>query len=784
MSSVPFPTTILGYPRIGPNREIKRALEPFWSGGPVSELQDVISAHRISTAQHLRDLGLSGSSAVPQDGAVIDHVLDLSALMGIVPIRFRDAGHSPAPVDSAEGLSLITALSRGTDAVEPLELTKWFDTNYHYYVPELEEAQSFSPDVETAVGRFTTLREATGITARPALVGPVTFLLLSKSVSEKTPQSSRLQFLNELVRAYSRIITALGEAGAQWIQLEEPALASDSWDIGRHEVIEAVEWAYGTLAQAEKRPEIFVPVGYGHAGSDALQALGSSGVEAIGIDLERGALPESEDFAPLAGRTVVAGVVGGLNIWRTDLEHTATILKELSQRHRGAVALGTSTSLIHVPHDASRETPPTGSPEDREVVAWLAFADQKIDEVQTLATFLREGRGLVADQFAEDAALRSRRREHPLVTVDAIRERLRTVRPEDRRRDPADLRRAVQEAELSLPELPTTTIGSFPQTSEIRRTRAAFRAGRITETDYVQATRNQIADCIRRQENLDLDVLVHGEAERNDMVQYFAENLEGFITTAHGWVQSYGSRCLRPPVLFGDVHRPEPITVDWINYAGSLTQKQVKGMLTGPVTILAWSFVRDDQPLSLTADQIALALREEVADLQRSGVQIIQVDEPALRELLPLRIAEQQTYLEWSVGAFRLATAGADTATQLHTHLCYSEFETVIDAIDALDADVTTVEASRSGFDVVSALEEHGYSRGIGPGIWDIHSPRVPSTEELAERLAHAARTLDPGRVWSNPDCGLKTRGWEETEASLRHLVAATQQVRTQLASR
>ncbi|GAB3186865.1 5-methyltetrahydropteroyltriglutamate--homocysteine S-methyltransferase [Nesterenkonia suensis] len=787
-----LPATVLGYPRIGPNREIKKALEAHWRGGDVAALREAVRAHRTRTLGHLAGLGLEADSAIPADGAVIDQVLDASVLLGLVPRRFREAGFSAASPDSGEGLALVSALARGTSTVEPLELTKWFDTNYHYYVPEIEPDVAFSPQPDAVAERFRTFRDLAAETAgaalpRPTLLGPVSFLLLAKAVSSaESPadgtdgslaQESRFDRLDELVTAYSTLLGALQDAGAAWVQLEEPALASDGWDLPREQIVTGLRTAYTAFAGLTERPALFVPVSYGTAGDDALAVLGAAGVEAVGLDLERGVLPPEQALEPLTGRTVAAGVVGGLNVWRTGVARAAGLLDQLRERHEGPLTVSSSTSLLHVPHDAARETQL-----DPQVAGWLAFADQKVGEVLALAGHLSEVPDALEGLRADDASRRRLREQHPQVRVEAVRRRLDEVLPQDRRRADAEHRRAAQEAALDLPPLPTTTIGSFPQTPEIRRVRAAHRRGALHQQGYEQAIRGQIADCIRRQEDLGLDVLVHGEAERNDMVQYFAENLEGFITTAHGWVQSYGSRCLRPPILFGDVHRPDPITVEWTRYAASLTRRPVKGMLTGPVTILAWSFVRDDQPLAATADQIALALRDEVEDLQAAGTRIIQVDEPALRELLPLQVAQRPEYLRWSVESFRLATSAAKPDTQLHTHLCYSEFETVIDAIDALDADVTTLEASRSGFEVVTALAEHGFSRGIGPGVWDIHSPRVPGVDELIERLRLAAEVLDPQIVWSNPDCGLKTRGWEETEASLRHLVNATAVVRAELA--
>ncbi|RLZ02501.1 5-methyltetrahydropteroyltriglutamate--homocysteine S-methyltransferase, partial [Kocuria tytonicola] len=493
--------------------------------------------------------------------------------------------------------------------------------------------------------------------------------------------------------------------------------------------------------------------------------------------LDRGDVPSAAALEAWGGRAVVGGVVGGRTVWRTDLARAVDTLDRLRAAAHGPVAVGTATPLLHVPHDAARET---GL--DPEVRRWVAFADQKVTEVADLARGVAHGWDAIAEPLAEDAEIRAARAAHPATHRAEVRERTAAVRPEDRVRAASEERRAAQHARLDLPPLPTTTIGSFPQTAEIRATRAAHRAGRLDEGAYTEAIREEIARTVRAQEELGLDVLVHGEPERNDMVQYFAEALDGFATTQHGWVQSYGSRCTRPSILFGDVSRPAPITVDWTRYAASLTERPVKGMLTGPVTILAWSFVRDDVPAAEVADQVALALRDEIADLEAAGTAVIQVDEPALRELLPLREADRPAYLDWSVGSFRLATGAAGTATQVHTHLCYSEFETVLDAIEGLDADVTTLEASRSGSGIVAGLAAAGFPRDVGPGVWDIHSPRVPTFEEVAQRVRHAAHAIGAERVWVNPDCGLKTRAWPETEAALDRLVAAAVTVRAELA--
>jgi 5-methyltetrahydropteroyltriglutamate--homocysteine methyltransferase len=781
--------TILGYPRIGRRRELKRAVESFWAGRTTAdELEATARDLRLATARHLADLGLdAGTAAVPGSFSFYDQVLDTVALLGAVPDRFRDL--APAGALSLEDYF---TLARGEGDKPPLEMTKWFDTNYHYLVPEIGPETPIGFVDDRAVRQFTELaRPADGgkpVVTRPALVGPVTFLLLSKAADAAPDGFRPLDRLDDVVAAYADLLRALAAAGAPWVQLDEPALVTDLLDVPFDDVADAVRRSYARLAtdlspapradSPAQRPAILVTAPYGDLrgeAGDGLALLAGTDVEAIAVDLVRGAVP-SGPVAGLETKTLVAGVIDGHNIWRADLDARLATLEGLSALGAGAVAVGTSTSLLHVPHDVADE--PRLDPDLR---SWLAFADQKVAEVVTLATGLAEGRTAVAGALAESAAAVRSRAQAPGVVVPEVRDRKAALTTADVERAPYAERAAAQQARLDLPPLPTTTIGSFPQTAEIRRTRAAWVRGELSDADYTAAMRAEIASTVALQEELGLDVLVHGEPERNDMVQYFAEQLDGFATTVHGWVQSYGSRCVRPPILWGDVSRPAPLTVDWTAYAASLTDRPVKGMLTGPVTILAWSFVRDDLPLGDTADQVALALRDEVTDLEGAGIGVVQVDEPALRELLPLRRSAHADYLDWSVRSFRLSTAGADIATQVHTHLCYSEFGQVIGAIDGLDADVTSVEAARSRMEIVPELADAGYARGIGPGVYDIHSPRVPSVEEVTELVSLAAKSIDPRLVWVNPDCGLKTRAYAETKESLRNLVTATRSVRATL---
>ncbi|KQQ04158.1 MULTISPECIES: 5-methyltetrahydropteroyltriglutamate--homocysteine S-methyltransferase [unclassified Rathayibacter] len=762
-----FPTgTVLGYPRIGRRRELKKAIESFWAGSiGVAALEESAAGLRAATRERLLALGLGrDDSSIPEAHSFYDQVLDTTVAVGAIPERFADL-----VVAGSLDLAGYFTLARGDGDRAPLEMTKWFDSNYHYLVPEIGPETVFSLADTRRVREVEEARE-TGFTTRPVLVGPVTYLLLAKP-SESAPAGFEpLSRLADLLPVYVELLARLREAGAEWVQLDEPALVSESIEVGRARVLGATAEAYRELGTAEDRPALFVAAPYGDLG-DALPVLGASPVEAIGVDLVKGSAPT----LALEGTVLVAGVVDGHNVWRGDLAgalEAAEALRPFAAR----VAVSTSTSLFHVPHDVTDE------PDlDARLASWLAFADQKVAQVAVLARGLAEGRDAIAPELADAAAALEDRREAPGVRDGAVRARAAALRPEDYSRASYDERFAAQEEALGLPPLPTTTIGSFPQTREIRTARAAVGRGDLTEVQYVERMRAEIERVVRLQEEIGLDVLVHGEPERNDMVQYFAENLDGFAVTRNGWVQSYGSRCTRPSLLWGDVSRPAPVTVDWSSFTQSLTDRPVKGMLTGPVTILAWSFVRDDQPLKETAEQVALSLRDEIADLERAGIRIVQVDEPALRELLPLEKANQPAYLDWSVGSFRLATAGAATGTQIHTHLCYSEFGVVIDAIDQLDADVTSIEAARSRMEVVTDIERSGFARGIGPGVYDIHSPRVPSEAELTDLVGTALGSIPARQLWINPDCGLKTRGYEETVASLRAMVSAAAGARAAL---
>jgi 5-methyltetrahydropteroyltriglutamate--homocysteine methyltransferase len=738
-------STVLGYPRIGPNRELKKATEAYWAGRETAAgLKQTAAGLRRQSWETLRDAGLPD---IPSNTfSLYDHVLDTAVMVNAIPKRFA----------TLKGLDAYFAMARGADGITALELTKWFDTNYHYLVPELEQATELRLADDKPVREYREARQL-GIETRPVLIGPVSFLLLSKAVE---PGFAPLDLLDPLLVAYEQLLGQLHAAGARWVQLDEPALAADRTPAE----LEALTRAYQRLGTLTNRPKLLVSTYFGEIG-DALGALRDSPVEAIGLDFVAGP-GNREALASIGGigdKTLVAGVVDGRNVWRADMPAVLSLCASLLGL-AGQLTVSTSCSLLHVPLDLDAET--SLAPE---VAGRLAFARQKVDEVVMLGRWLHGDRVILNPAPKAQAAANAE-----------VRTRLEALSDGSHERTPYAVRRNAQA--YGLPPLPTTTIGSFPQTAEIRAARAGLRSGNITAADYEAAMRAEIDRVIALQEDIGLDVLVHGEPERNDMVQYFAEQLDGYAATDHGWVQSYGTRYVRPPILHGDVSRPRPMTVSWAGYAQSRTDRPVKGMLTGPVTMLSWSFVRDDQPLGETARQVALAVRDEIADLETAGIRIIQVDEPALRELMPLRRADRDAYQAWAVGAFRLATSGAADGTQIHTHMCYSEFGDIIDAIAGLDADVTTVEAARSRMEFIADLTAAGYARGIGPGVWDIHSPRVPDVAEMAEALALAVGVIGPTRLWANPDCGLKTRGYAETEAALRNLVAAARQVRAGIA--
>ncbi|OMC47894.1 5-methyltetrahydropteroyltriglutamate--homocysteine S-methyltransferase [Mycolicibacterium fortuitum] len=752
----PFTATILGSPRIGPNRELKRAVEKYWSGRiGRDELEAVAARLRRDTWSSLVAAGLD---SVPVNTfSYYDQVLDTAVLVGALPNRVQGIG---------DELDRYFTAARGNDDVAPLEMTKWFDTNYHYLVPELSGEISFSLNPTKVLAELEEAR-AQGIPARPVVVGPITFLALSKVVQQGVVVDGPLSRLDELVEVYAELLEVLADEGVEWVQLDEPVLVTDI----AADAAELAERTYSRLGALAKRPAIFVATYFGEL-TDALPALARTPVEAVGIDLVAGSAAHLRIVPELKDKLLVAGVVDGRNVWRTDLEAAVGALASLRES-AAAVAVSTSCSTLHVPYTLEAE-----QQIDAALRNWLAFGSEKVAEVVVLARGLYDGLESISEEIAASTAAIASRTSDARLNNGQVRERISAILASGAERGPADQRRAAQRDRLKLPTLPTTTIGSYPQTSAIRVARAEARSGKIDTAEYQRRMKAEIADVVRLQEQLGLDVLVHGEPERNDMVQYFAEQLDGFFATQNGWVQSYGSRCVRPPILYGDVARPQPMTVEWITYAQSLTDKPVKGMLTGPVTILAWSFVRDDQPLADTAFQVALAIRDETVDLQSAGIAIIQVDEPALRELLPLRSEEKDAYLRWAVDAFRLSTSGVADSTQIHTHLCYSEFGEVIGAIADLDADVTSIEAARSHMEILDDLNAAGFSNSVGPGVYDIHSPRVPGVAEIVRSLRKALKAVPAERLWVNPDCGLKTRTTDEVAESLKHLVEAAAEVR------
>ncbi|MFC5201709.1 5-methyltetrahydropteroyltriglutamate--homocysteine S-methyltransferase [Streptomyces kaempferi] len=757
--------TVYGYPRQGPDRELKKAIEGYWKGRTTADaLRETAAGLRRSNWRHLAE---SGIHEVPTgDFSYYDHVLDTSVMVGAVPERHRKAVE-------ADPLDGYFAMARGTQDVAPLEMTKWFDTNYHYLVPELGPDTVFRTDSAHQVGQ---LREAIalGHVARPVLVGPVTYLLLAKPAPGVAADFEPLTLLDRLLPVYAEVLADLRAAGADWVQLDEPALVQDRTPAE----LNAAARAYRGLGALTDRPKLLLASYFDRLG-DALPVLAKAPVDGLALDFTGAAAANLDALAAvggLPGKRLVAGVVDGRNIWVNNLERslgTLGTLLGLADR----VDVSASCSLLHVPLDASAERDI-----DPQILRWLAFARQKTTEIATLAEGLARGTDTIAAELAANRADLTSRAASAITHDPAVRGRTAAVTDTDARRSqPYAERATAQRAHLGLPLLPTTTIGSFPQTAELRTARADLRAGRIDVAGYEERIRAEIGEVISFQEKAGIDVLVHGEAERNDMVQYFAEQLTGYLATQHGWVQSYGTRYVRPPILAGDISRPEPMTVRWTTYAQSLTTKPVKGMLTGPVTMLAWSFVRDDQALGDTARQVALALRDEVDDLESAGTSVIQVDEPALRETLPLRAADRPAYLEWATEAFRLSTSGVRPDTQIHTHMCYAEFGDIVQAIDDLDADVISLEAARSHMQVARELAAHGYPREAGPGVYDIHSPRVPSAHEAAELLREGLEAIPAERLWVNPDCGLKTRGWPEVRSALKNLVTAAREVRSGL---
>jgi 5-methyltetrahydropteroyltriglutamate--homocysteine methyltransferase len=758
-------THTLGFPRIGARRELKTALESFWRGD--SDAAALEATARELRARHWQQQADAGLDFVTVgDFALYDQVADHIALFGCEPARFGFDG-------SESALERYFAMARGDRAhdaaccggghsAHALDMTKWFDTNYHYLVPEFSHGTSFTLAAERLLAEVAEAR-ALGHAVKVALIGPLTFLWLGKA---KEAGLARLALLEQLLPVYGALLSQLKQAGAAWVQVDEPILGLDLPPAWRN----AFEPCYWQLSQAGAQLMLATYFSPLEENLSLACRLPVAGLHVDGVRA-RQELVSVCDWLPVP-KVLSVGIVDGRNIWRTDLDLALSVVQPLLDRRGGQLWLAPSCSLLHVPFSLAGETAL-----DPELRSWMAFAAEKLDELATLKAQLA-GDDAGAAMAAARAAIASRGRS-TRVHNDAVAGAVSALAPDaDRRRSPFAQRQPIQRARLQLPEFPTTTIGSFPQTAAIRAARAGFRSGAVSAADYQQAMRAEISHAIGRQEALGLDVLVHGEAERNDMVEYFGEQLDGFAFTRSGWVQSYGSRCVKPPVIFGDVARPQAMTVAWTVHAQSVSRKPVKGMLTGPVTILQWSFVRDDQPRSVTALQIALAMRAEVADLEQAGIGIIQIDEPALREGLPLRRAHWDGYLAWATRAFRVTAGVAQDATQIHTHMCYAEFNDILPQIAALDADVITIETSRSDMALLDGFGKFSYPNEIGPGVYDIHSPRVPGVDDMERLLRKAALVIPKQQLWVNPDCGLKTRGWAETEAALANMVAAARRLR------
>ena len=750
---------LAGYPRVGAKRELKFAVEAFWKGNKSeSELRQVAAdirqqnwATQISAGADLLPVG---------DFSFYDHVLDTVCALGAIPARF---GFDPADLS----LNQYFELARGNENQVAMEMTKWFDTNYHYIVPEWHRDTQFKAHAANLIAQINEAK-ATGHDIKPTLLGPISLLWLGK---EKDAGHNRLELLPRLLPEYQKLLRELANAGVDWIQIDEPILAVDI----DQEWVDAFAPTYQELAITGTR--IIIGTYFASVAEylDLLKALPVNGVH---IDCVR-APEQLAEFANVwpQNKVLSVGVIDGRNVWRANLREIIELLAPVATQLGNNLWIAPSCSLLHSPQDLDIE-----EKLNPEIKNWLAFAAQKLQELGIIKQALAHGKDTVEKALAaSDIAAAGRRTSH-LIHNEKVATRIEQLRAHaDQRHSPFAQRIEKQQAWMKLPLLPTTTIGSFPQTQEIRQARAAFKKGELSAADYEAAMKKNIAYCVAQQEQLDIDVLVHGEAERNDMVEYFGEQLNGYCFTQYGWVQSYGSRCVKPPIIYGDVSRPQAMTVAWSAYAQSLTKRPMKGMLTGPVTMMKWSFVRNDVPLSLVCKQIALALNDEVLDLEKAGIRVIQIDEPAIREALPLKRAQWDEYLAWACESFRLTSTDADDSTQIHTHMCYSEFNDILPAIASMDADVITIETSRSDMELLDAFVKFKYPNDIGPGVYDIHSPRVPTEAEVEHLLRKALNVINQRRLWVNPDCGLKTRGWAETHAALEVMVKVTKKLRAEL---
>jgi 5-methyltetrahydropteroyltriglutamate--homocysteine methyltransferase len=759
-------TNVPGYPRIGSNRELKKANEAYWAGKiSLEKLQMTARQLRRQNWETLRDAGID---LIPSnDFSFYDQLLDMCLMTGTIPARFKALQESQVTPASPE---LYFGMARGYQKngfdLTAMEMTKWFDTNYHYLVPEFDSTQTYQLQYNKCLEEFEEAK-ALGIHTKPVIIGPVSFLLLGK-IKDDSLQLPDL--LDKLLPVYTSLLQSLEKAGATWIQIDEPTLVLDLTPASQA----LFQYAYNKIAAVLSSAKLLLTTYFGSLQDNTALALNLP-VQALHIDLVRA--PEQLDtILPLLPQHLLLslGVVNGRNIWKNNYEQSLQLIRRaITTIGENRVLISTSCSLLHTPYDLDLETEETVL--TPEIKQWMAFAKQKVHELTALKNILAGDNTLLE----ENNNAMQERSTAATIHRPAVKARLAALTNADaHRRNEFALRQQAQEVVLKLPLFPTTTIGSFPQTEDIRKLRADVKKGSIAPQEYDSAIRKAIATAVRLQEQLQIDVLVHGEFERNDMVEYFGEQLDGIVFTKNGWVQSYGSRCVKPPVIYGDVSRPAAMTVAWSAYAQSLTNRPMKGMLTGPVTILQWSFVRDDQPRATTTLQIALAIRDEVNDLEKAGIRVIQVDEPAIREGLPLRRADWPAYLEWAVRAFRVAVSGVEDATQIHTHMCYAQFNDIIESIAAMDADVITIETSRSQMELLEVFSSFSYPYEIGPGVYDIHSPRVPTVAEMTTLLESAAALLPPRNIWVNPDCGLKTRKWPETEQALRNMVTAAQQMR------
>jgi 5-methyltetrahydropteroyltriglutamate--homocysteine methyltransferase len=765
----------LGFPRIGAKRELKFSLESYWQG--LSSRDDLKTLGQQLRQRHWQlQAGLDWAPV--GDFAFYDQVLDMSFTLGNLPERVQqfhgDALDNYFRVARGRSAQSANEASACCGGVAAGEMTKWFDTNYHYIVPEFNAATEFKLDASRLLEQLAEAK-AQGVAAKAVIIGPVTYLWLGKAKDDsddrrKSPWN-KLALLPKLLPVYAALLEALANAGIEWVQIDEPILVTEldaNWQ-------DAFHTAYQHLSDC--RVKLLLATYFGELAENRNLA---ANLPVAGLHVD--AINGRDDVEPLiaqwpADKVLSLGVINGRNIWKTDLNAVLDWLEPIALQLGERLWLAPSCSLLHVPVDLDNE-----QKLDAEIKSWLAFAKQKLGELRVLGTALNQGRAAVEAELDANRAAIEARRCSARVNNPAVKAALADITPQlVRRKSPYAERALKQAALLKLPKFPTTTIGSFPQTSEIRLARSQFKSGKLDQAGYQAAMRAEIARCVREQEALGLDVFVHGEAERNDMVEYFGEQLAGYAFSQSGWVQSYGSRCVKPPILFGDISRPRPMTVEWISYAQSLADKPMKGMLTGPVTILNWSFVRDDQPRSVTCKQLALAIRAEVLDLEKAGIGVIQIDEAALREGLPLRKSQWQAYLDWAVEAFRITTGGVADETQIHTHMCYSEFNDIIAAIADMDADAITIETSRSDMELLDAFEHFNYPNGIGPGVYDIHSPNIPSEQHIVALVRKAAERIPAEQLWVNPDCGLKTRQWHEVIPALTQMVAAAKTLRATL---